>query len=298
MLGKQLWLNLALLCVVAALLIIAYLEPGLEHPVSDPTLTSLSATEINQIILTSATSTPVKLQREQDGWIIVEPIRVNANESRVDGILKLLQAKSFAKYPVAHQTLSNYGLDKPKASLKYNDLEIEFGDTEALNNRRYVRVGDNIHLIGDHYYYQSQLLLTALIDTALLPNNAVLDSIQLPGINLFRKKNGWELRENQTPAMALDAMMSIVDEWRYARAIQIDRYHNNDVAVGQVSLSLENGSQINFDIVSESPDLILGRKDLGISYHFAPQQAVRMLGFPQPVDHSDRQMINADAVAQ
>jgi len=280
MFAKRIWLNVMLLALVVVLALIAWLEPGTKKPVTLPSLLSLSADQVERIRLVAAADRHIDITRGDHGWMISYPIHVAANDFRVDTILQLTQAHSYAHYPAAAQALAPFGLDPPHSEIRLNDVTVAFGDDEPIHQRRYVRVGEQVHLIDERYFYSSQLLLPALVDTALLPAGAMPVRIHLPDRQLTRVNGDWHI-DPADDSVSMDAINALVDAWRQARAVQISEYHG-DKARGSIDVSLADGTELSFELLSRSPELLLGRRDLGLRYHFTAEQGGRLLKLPMP----------------
>jgi len=278
MFAKKVWLNLILLLLIILLALIAYLEPGNESDDTLPQLLSLPPGQVNTIRLEPSADHHIDLARESGGWVIVEPIRVAANSYRVETILALVQAASYADYPAADQPLASFGLGPPRSRVRLNDVTIAFGDSEPLHKRCYVQVGDQVHLIDDRYFYATQLLLTALVDTALVPANAMPARIRLPDGVLHEIHGDWRLEPAEAD-VSMDELNGLVDEWRHARAMQVSTYQG-DTAESMIDIAFTDGSHIELELLARSPELILGRRDLGLRYHFTAEQAERLLRLP------------------
>jgi hypothetical protein len=183
--------------------------------------------------------------------------------------------------------LSDFGLDKPAARVSFNDQMILFGSNEALDGRRYVLADDQIHLIDDRYYYQSQLLLTALVDTAVVPPQRELTRLKLPGLQVQQQQGNWQLQQPESvlraqPAPSVDHVNELLDEWQRARATRISLFQT-DVATDNIELGFADGGVISLEILGREPELILGRRDLGLRYHFTSDYSERLLSLPQSV---------------
>ena len=280
MFAKRIWLNIGLLALVIVLALIAWLEPGGKKPVTRPQLLSLAAEQVERIRLAAAGDRHIDLMRADNGWTITYPIRIAANDFRVDTLLELTQAESFAHYPAAAQALAPFGLDPPRAEIQLNDITVAFGDEEPIDHRRYVRVGEQVHLIADRYFYSSQLLLPALVDTALLPAAAVPVRIHLPDRELARVDGDWHIAPADN-GVSMDAINGLVDAWRHARAVRVSEYHG-DTTQGAIDVSLADGTRLSFELLARSPELVLGRRDLGLRYHFTAEQGGHLLELSVP----------------
>lgn len=281
---QRLGLNLALLLVIAVLAAVIYFEPGLKPSEAPDVLLPLAAEQIEKIQLQHDGAQAITIERVDNGWEIVEPIRVAASDFRVQSLLKLMTATSHGHFPASKRPLSSFGLDQPAGKVSFNGQAILFGDDEPVNRRRYVLVGDQVHLINNYHFYQSQLLLTALVDMALLPATRTLTEIQLPGLWLQQSQGDWQLKKERADEpfvqTSMDAINGLVSAWRHVRALQISRYQSDvaDVAEAEIKLSFADGDEMVLEILARQPELILGRRELGLRYHFSAEQGERLLG--------------------
>lgn len=292
MFAKRVWLNVIMLLLVVLLALVAYLEPGVDKPATLPPLLSLTAEQVEHIRLQSRADRHIELERTGQGWMIIAPVRVAANSYRVETILELAQAHSYARYP-ATQSQASFGLDPPRSSVRLNTVTIAFGDNEPLHHRRYVQIGDQVHLIDDRFYYVSQLALPALVDTALLPGDAEPVRLRLPGLVLDRASGDWQL-EPAGKDVSMDALNALVQAWRHARAVRISAYEG-DTPRSTIALAFADGSHLELEVLARSPELILGRRDLGLRYHFTAEQAEKLLQLPAPA--ADGPVAGGDAHA-
>jgi len=276
---RRVWANLILLLIVVVLGVVAYLEPGSEPAEKPVPLLSLAPSQVEHIRLQRQNAPDILLERTASSWMLIEPLRVAASDYRIDTLLQLMTATSYSHFPVSLRPLAGFGLEEPLATVTFNDQSIEFGSSEPLHNRRYVRVDDQVHLIDERHFYQSQLLLTALVDTALLPPGRTLSGIVLPGLRLQHQDGDWHLSDaagKLDPDVSMDAINGLVDEWRHARAVQVSRYQA-DVAESVIVLTFADGESMQLELLARDPELILGRRELGLRYHFTPDQADRLL---------------------
>lgn len=148
MLTKKL---IILLLLLPLLVIITWLEPGIEKPENSP-LTQLQPHEINSIQISSE-GRLIKLLRQNNHWVIQQPIQSKANSHRINELLGISQTKSYVSFPAEDNRLPEFGLKPAKVVLHLNKLEIQLGDIDPLQQRRYVKVGNRIHLIGDGFQH-------------------------------------------------------------------------------------------------------------------------------------------------
>jgi hypothetical protein len=274
-------LNLALLAAVFALAVIALYRPGLEHPAPPPTLTALKPDAVHRITLERRGAGRIVLVRDEHGhWSLRAPITAPASRFQVDAILRLAKMQSARREPIKTVDPAALGLAKPAVTVSLNDTPIAFGKRAPLGNRRYVRVGDTVHLIPDITYYHLVGAYPTFVDRRLLPEGAHITSLTLPGIALTRHDGHWRLKPRPQHYSA-DAPNRLAEAWRGARAVAISA-HDAPMKGDEVRVGLDGAPKpIRFVVLQRQPDLILGRPALGLTYRLPAGAADSLLHLPQ-----------------
>jgi hypothetical protein len=272
-------LNLTLLGLAAALAALVYWEPGIERPAGPPKLTTLSPADITHLVIRPQRGGEIRLDKEEGTWMMHAPIATYANEFRIDALLGIAQADSHAQFDAAALDLAKFRLDSPATVLRLNDVELAFGDSEPLDNRRYVRNGATVHLINEDYYYRLQTDFPAFVSNQLLPPQSRPAQIRLPGFSVARAEGQWTLAPAQQQP-APDALNGFVDEWRRAQAVEVDHYEG-EASRGEILVSFEgDAAPLRLLMLESEPELVLARADLGLRYHLAAEQAQRLMQPP------------------
>lgn len=243
-------------------------------------LTPLASDDIRRIEIQPARRADAILERRGDDWWLVEPFEIRAAPTRVKAVMDLLQARSQAHYAAAVVDLEQAGLQSPDLRLRVDTLQLDFGDTEPLKGRRFVRVGDEVHLIVDRYSYLLQGGVASLVSPALLPSGALLREIRLPGRRLLQQDGRWRLAGGATTGT--DSLQALVDEWQQAMALKVSRYDAAPAsdAADVIELLFSNNGPLRFRLVQNDDETLLIREDLGLTYHFTPSAAARLLQLP------------------
>lgn len=274
--NRRILLNLGLLALVALLAVIVYFEPGAVRDESSARLTGLSSTEVTRLEIRPAEGEAIVLVREAGQWQLESPIRVAANEFRVEAVLRMIDATSRSRFEAVDGELHRYGLDVPLVELRANGTGLAFGATEPIDRRRYVRVDDTIHLIDVEHFDILNAGYTNLVSSRLLPEGLRPARLELPDLTLIKDAQGrWET----TPELdvSMDALNRLIDAWVHARAIMIQRYEPQ-MPVEVITIESANGGErLEFDVIETRGDLILGRPELGLRYHLGADQGRRML---------------------
>ncbi len=268
--------NLVLLGLAIGLGLVVFFEPGKALAPVPVLLTELKAESLTQIRIERPHQPAIALVKEDGGWNLRAPVAAPANTRPIESLLKIVAAHSHTRFPVEAKTLEDFALAPPKAKLLLNDMTLLFGDTEALDGHRYIRVGNTIHLITDAYYHHLIATWPSFISLQLLPPGAELVGLELPEFELHREAGRWRLMPEQE-AIAADAIEALIQAWQNTQAMRLTALIPGKKVNGFIRLSFSGGQpDLELDLVQGADDLILQRRDLGIQYHL-PMAAGRRL---------------------
>lgn len=274
-------LNLALAAVVFALGTLIWFSQQAPPAPEPERLTTLTEADITRIEIRPARHADAVLEQRGSEWWLVEPFTARADTARVDAAIGLARARSLARYAASAVDAQQAGLASPDLVLRINDVILELGGTEPLHGRRFVRLGDRVHLIVDRYSYLLQGGLASLVSPQLLPTGARLQAIELPGLHLLQRDGHWQLADGE--ATSADALQALVDEWRHARALRVSR-REGDEEGETITLQLAvDVPPIRLILQQDEDETRFIRPDLGLIYHFSPAVAERLLALP-PVE--------------
>lgn len=149
---KRAWRNrLSLLCVTIAL-VAAVLWFGWRDQQRSPVeLTDLDADSITRVELTIAQGAPQVFEKRDGHWWRIAPTKMRGNDERVQRLANL------AATPVARWVNGNefdpakIGLASPAATLVLDGVHLRYGALSALDELRYVQVGDRVALVQRQY---------------------------------------------------------------------------------------------------------------------------------------------------
>jgi hypothetical protein len=279
---SRLWLNLALLLLAVILVSIVIYEPGKEPATTPSPLTQLTPAEINHIHINRTTGKDIELVKETSGqWWMHNPYYLPANEFRIQSLLRLAAAESLSSHNLAELQPVTYGLDQPRAIVTFNrNTQIRFGDTEPLQQRRYVQVGDQLHTIVDTFYYQAAANPTIYLNHALLPPSAKIIKLVLPDLQLLFKEGQWQRIPSHTDYSA-DASIELINSWRYAQAVEL---RTTEIKDGKADIEVYLADQpepIRFKLLQTEDETILLRLGLGLQYVITKDLTTKLLTLPE-----------------
>lgn len=285
--NKNTLINLGLLVTVAALALVAVYEPGIEAPPEKPSLVSLDRESVKHILIQRQGRPDIELQRKEDGnWQLLQPVKLPADGFRIDSLLRVTESKSLGRFTADADRLGEYKLAEPGVTLTLNhDTRIAFGKNTPLDHRRYVRIGEAVHLISDTLYYHLIGAYPTFVSKRPLPQPAAIEALSIPGLSLSWDNGGWQL-EPMPENYSADRVTQLLDSWRFASAVQVKAYDGESGEAVTLQLK-DREAPLSFLITARSPDLVLARPDVGIQYHLPAETAADLLQLPAPAYDGD-----------
>jgi len=205
----------------------------------------------------------------------------------VQRILSIVAATSKEKFPVSD--LSQFGLDNPALKVKMGNEEFLFGTYNPVSGEQYVAYKDAIYMVEPLY---SESAATQPIE--LISKHPFKPGEKIAGFDLSRLEQWEDIRlhvdlvdgnwkisatEAKPEPDRMNEWLEVY--WNKATANSVELYTPDRKATyPSVEVKLQNGSKVHFDKLQESPELLLGRPDEGILYHFPQDVGFTMLNPP------------------
>jgi hypothetical protein len=158
--------NLLLLVLVA--LLAAAVRHDLESAKMDVVLTGLDPRQITRVAIERPGKPAIRLVRAPQGWQMEEPFKVAADGGRTEQLLRIAATPIHRSLPATARP-ELLGLAPARVRLTLDGLALRFGDTDPVGHRRYVAIGDQIHLIDDGFALHLTAPATAYVSRRLLP---------------------------------------------------------------------------------------------------------------------------------
>ena len=137
--------KLAILAVIAAALVVVVLWTGRRDYLRDPpTITPLDPVAVTKIELDIPPVAPQVFDKRADGWWRSKPSAARADAARVQRLANLAATPVARWLPAAEIIPARVGLEHPSATLVVDGMRLEYGGLTAIDELRYVRVGDKI----------------------------------------------------------------------------------------------------------------------------------------------------------
>lgn len=259
-----------------------------EHEVSTLKLADFTAIKVE-----FPTKAPTSFEKVDGLWRMTAPYKMRADQLSVQRILAIIAAKSVDKFPATD--LAKYGLDNPQLRLKLTNNQGEqafsFGTFNPVTEEQYVAFNDAIYLLSGSYAEAASTQALEMIDKNVLTKE---ESKQIAGFDFSRLEQWEEVRLQVDIAdgewkvnvpkakVTQNEMNEWLDfSWKQAQANKIELYTpDRNANYPSFAVKLKNGKRVRIDKVQESPDLLLGRPDEGVMYHFNADVGFNMLNPP------------------
>jgi len=270
---KRIWINIGLLVFIvflSAILLISENETEQELP----RLSTIDSNDIVQIKILRKDLDNFIFNKQGKTWYMNFPLQFRANNARINAMLRMLKAESHGQLNPAEVELERFDLADPIVTMNLSDHMFTFGNTDAIDQRRYVLFNNTIHMVNDFLYQQLMTNAAFFADTKLIPETPEINSIQFPDNQIDLVDGQWQMQILMD--INPDHLKRIVFNWQTATALSVSKYEQPE-SESLIKLSTTSGESIIFVIVATEPHLILGRKDLGIQYHMGSNQAAKLL---------------------
>lgn len=276
-------LNLALLAVVVALGLFLWYRPAGESEPEAPPLTPLAPDAVQRIEIERPEQPPVRLVRAEGAWRLTAPVAARVDTFAVDSLLTLTEAPADRPVKTGGGDLAPFGLDRPAVTVRLDDAEVRFGTAHPIENERYILYESGVYLVPARFYDYASVSYTDFIDTRLLAPGRELVALELPGFTLTLEDGTWR-REPEIEALSSDRINAFVNDWRHARALNVQKYAGDPVQERlTLTVAAPDGepSALTIGILARSPELVLYRPDEGLQYHFPEAMGERLLSISE-----------------
>jgi len=270
-------LNLGLALLVGGLAVFTVLVPPGRAPESPRPLVSVPGPEVQTIQVERAGKPKLLFAREPGGWVMRAPIRAPAHPQRIRDLLALPALPAGAVLEINAEELPRLGLSPPLATLSLDADQFEFGSTDGLDDRRYVRYRRQVRLLPDTVYPQLTQGTDFFIDTRLLKEGLRPERIVAPHRVVWLKDGAW--LSDPMPAAGEPAADSIASAWEVAQALTVTSGVVEETGP-RITLTFAQGITIEFGVVQHDDHVVLLRRDLGLRYEIDVEHARALMLIP------------------
>jgi hypothetical protein len=287
-------LNIVLLAAVLTLGAIAYLGPNDEQP-PRTRLTAVDPEGVQRIEIRHRDTGTMTLVLSAGRWTLTEPLAMPAGDFAIRRLLGVLTEPVSSELEGPQTTdLAKFGLAEPRTVLRFDDTRIEFGDTNPLGSRRYVRTDEGVYLIPDTHLFALERGVYGLVSTRLLPEGARIERLTIDELQVERDgEDRWRLSPPD-PTVSNEQLGALMERWSEARALRVaaaDDEAEANTPGSEVSVELHDKGTLRFEVHALEPELVLIRPAAAIAYHLPATQAERLLAPPEP-EHPEPSQAN------
>lgn len=258
--------NLLLTILVILLGLVTWFSGERKEEESHPPLTAIDPAKVKVIRVSNNNGPEFVLERRDGGWRMTAPYRVAANQPRINILLDLASTPSSEQQPLPLDRLAEFSLDRPLATVQFNDTQLIFGGTHPYNYRRYLRIGDTLHLTDDLFPHHFLARAEEFISHQLFPRGQKIREIKTVGWHLFRSTDrAWQLDPPQ-PALSADRLVEKVDQWQNTWVARIE-LPPKVTPTSEVQVWFEEQPKpITLGVVEEKKGTLLVSAELGLAY--------------------------------
>lgn len=272
-------LNLGLLAVALGLGTAVWVSQKKEE--KGPPLTALAPAAVTTIVLEHPGAPALRLEKHDGSWKLVAPVQADTDSFEVNSLIGLADTQ-VQQTLEGEPDLAQLGLAPPAYVVTLNDQRIEFGGSEPLKFRRYVRHGGKVLLVADPPSAPLDKDYSDLVSKSLLPADARITRIALPGLTVEKNAAGaWTSPEQ--PQASPEQLQKLVDAWRNAKAMWngAETAEPAPAPAGEpATVTLADGRQLGFVVVEREPQFVLARPELRVRYTLAKSELETMLQLP------------------
>ena len=227
---------------------------------------NLKPADIETVAIQTADAS-LSLRRDAQGWVLEAPIRWSANNINIERLLSIVNSETDSRLPADEINLARFGLQFPEVVLIINDTQLLFGATNNIGERRYIMIGSTVFLLPDIHLQFFSRGLTDLVDRRLLPRRYRLNTLKLSGFEVSRDANdSWQVIN--ADGFGQDQIVRLVDNWQDLEASAIKPFNASATPRQKVEVSLQDGSKLDFFVMSIDPEIIIAHPQIGLQYHF------------------------------
>jgi len=269
------WLNAALAVIVVALGAFFYFRPAQDAAVEYP-LSALKRQEATSLRIERAGAAPIVLDRKQDAWFISAPFAARADDSRVQQLLAIIEARAAHRLPAGDR--GRFGLEPPQARIVVDGQPFSFGMVSDITREQYVMAGDAVYAVQARFGAALPLNAVQMASHQLFGANESPVRIALKDFAVEQRDGKWTLAPGLGD-LSQDDLLRWVDEWRLASALRVDP-RSAARARDEIRIQLKNGGEFTLGVLSREPELVLARSDEKLEYRFRAELAKRLLSPP------------------
>ncbi|HSD60183.1 MAG TPA: DUF4340 domain-containing protein, partial [Burkholderiales bacterium] len=275
---SRLFVNIVLLVVVAALAAAVYWQRK-DREAAAYRLSALDPARVNSVRVEKPGQPPLVLERQGGGWRMTSPLAARAEAIQVERLLAVLAAESRQRLPA--QDLARFELDRPAMRLVADGQALAFGTLNPLTQEQYVLAGEWVYLVDARRAADALAPASRYLSPRLLAEEETPEGFDFGDLSLQQTDGRWALQPSPPAQLSQDDLNRWVQEWRLARAQQVEPLAPASKPLSTVRLALAGGRSISIEVLAREPETVLARRDEGLEYRFPRAVGERLLNPPR-----------------
>lgn len=259
--------NLWLAAVAAALLIagIETLRYGHEREQAERA-PLLAPAGVRALSIERAGGRGIRLERDGRHWLMTAPMRLPADQLRLDRLLDELRFRQALRVDVAAPGAAAFGLDAPavRVAIETEAMthRVAYGERHPIEDRRYAVIDDRVYLVEAELYPVLLAQDLFLAEHYLLPRDFTPMTL--------------EYRGRRIPLAGDSGAPPLQAAWQNARALSVEAAQPPHAGT-PLRVEAADGRRIELRLLADDANLLLARPGLGIRYRLLPELARELL---------------------
>ena len=151
----------------------------------------------------------------------------------------------------------------------------------AVTREQYVHTAGMVHAVAPRYGAALPAGATQLLAKQPFDPDDAPVRLAFPKFTVAHDGKRWQITP---PAgdLSQDDINRWIDSWRHAAALRTELYEaaGGERPQERVEIALRSGKSVTLQVLQTSPELVLGRPDEKLRYHFSGEAAKRLLSPP------------------
>jgi len=271
MLSKRWLVNGLLFLVIGISVLMGYRDQAQSPGDAKDSVTTLNPADVTRLKIQLPDNKSVELRKSAELWFIESPLQWPAHGTTLEIITGIASSEFDSSIEVGNIDLAALGLHDPQVIVALDDTRILFGTTNNIGERRYLMTGSKIYLLADVHLPFILQGIPGLIDRRLLPPSIPLKSINL-GMERLTSDDAGNWQSDSAGEIPVAQLNRLVHQWQTLEAPSVKLFQPVGLPLRKVVAGLEDGSKIEFLLMSIYPELVIARPDLEVQYHFGEKQ--------------------------
>ena len=229
--------NVFLLALAITLGALLWWAPSTSNQTMGETLTQLSVDQIETITIQGRDNEPFTLAHRHQQWWLTGSRELPADPQKIDALMALLKAPVYDRFSRSTSgTGDQFITAEHNQWVRFNQLEIRFGQSHPLGQRRYLSINNEIALVDDFYYHHLLSQPVDWVSHQLIPPGVTLSRIALPELTLTLENGRWQ---SAPTAASADQINQLVSRWQNLFAAKITELVDDDAVSDLPQVTLE-----------------------------------------------------------